>query len=171
MKRVLAAFILFLGFILCLSGPGWTQGKTQPKKGASMPGASGAALRDYLQKQDYQKNWKMWPGLGAFYPGQSPHGALLTTYVNNVALKAIRGKKGKLPNGSIVAKENYSADKKYLALTVMYKIKGYDPQAGDWFWTKYAPDGKVQGEGKIGGCINCHKRKKSNDFIFSGPLK
>jgi hypothetical protein len=168
MKNGLAAFILFLGLSLCLSGPGWTQGKT---KAASMPEASGAALWEYLQKEDYQKNWKMWPGTKAFYPGKSPHGALLTTYVNHIALRAIQEKKGKLPDGSIVAKENYSADKKYLALTVMYKVKGFNPPADDWYWAKYAPDGKIEGEGKIEGCINCHGKKRSNDFIWTAPLK
>jgi hypothetical protein len=171
MKKMLAASILFLGLILCLSGPGWAQGKTQPKEGASMPEASGAALWDYLQKESYQKNWKMWPGTKVFYPGKSPHGALLTTYVNNIALKAIQGKEGKLPDGSVVAKENYSADKKYLALTVMYKVKGFNPRADDWYWAKYAPDGKVDGEGKIEGCINCHAKKRNNDYIWTAPLK
>jgi hypothetical protein len=169
MKKVLAAFISFLGISLSLSPLGWSQGKTPIE--ASLPGASGTALGDYLKMQDYEKSWKMWPGTGAFYPGKSPHGALLTTYVNDIALKAIEGKEGKLPVGSIVAKENYSADKKYLALTVMYKIKGYDPEGGDWYWARYTPDGKVKGEGKMRGCLNCHRKKRSNDYIFTAPLK
>jgi hypothetical protein len=29
------------------------------------------------------------------------------------------------------------------AITVMYKIKDYNPADGDWFWVKYSPDGKA----------------------------
>ncbi len=61
--------------------------------------ANGKALWDYLKKENYAKNWKMWPGKEAFYPGQEPHGALLTTYVNKTAYMAIEGKKGQLPDG------------------------------------------------------------------------
>ena len=176
MKKIWVTFIVLLGLTLSLPGPGWAQGKAQPKKPepkkeGSMPTASGTALGDYLQKENYQKNWKMWPGTGAFSPGKSPHGALINIYVNDIVLQAVQGKKGKLPDGSVVAKENYSADKKYLALTVMYKIKGYNPGADDWYWAKYAPDGKVEGEGKIEGCINCHGKKRNNDYIWTAPLK
>ncbi len=53
----------------------------------------------------------------------------------------------------------------------MYKVSGYNPAANDWFWAKYTPDGKIEAEGKIEGCINCHGKKRTNDFIFTGPLK
>jgi hypothetical protein len=113
----------------------------------------------------------MWPGKTALYKGTEPHGVLLTTYVNGAALKAIEGKKGSLPVGAIVAKENYMPDKKLAAITVMYKVKGYNPQAGDWFWVKYLPDGKIEAEGKVDMCIGCHGSKKENDYVFTGPLK
>jgi hypothetical protein len=76
-----------------------------------------------------------------------------------------------LPDGAIIVKENYSADKKLGALTVMYKVKGYNPQAGDWFWVKYLPDGKVAVEGKVDACINCHASAKANDYVGTAPLK
>ncbi|OGP94760.1 MAG: hypothetical protein A2Z19_03490 [Deltaproteobacteria bacterium RBG_16_54_18] len=133
--------------------------------------AEGAALWDYLKKADYAKKWEMWPGKSALYPGKEPHGALLTTYVNKTALAAIKEKKGMLPDGSIIVKENYTPDKKLAALTVMYKVKGYNPQAGDWFWAKYLPDGKIAAEGKVAGCIQCHASVKANDYVATGPLK
>lgn len=70
----------------------------------------------------------------------------MTTYVNGRAYRAIEKKSEMLPVGSIVMKENYSPDKKLMAHTVMYKVKGYIPQGGDWFWAKYAPDGKIEAE-------------------------
>ena len=34
-----------------------------------------------------------------------------------------------MEDSSIIVKENYTADKKFVALSVMYKIKGYNPAA------------------------------------------
>ncbi|MBI2251671.1 MAG: cytochrome P460 family protein [Armatimonadetes bacterium] len=133
--------------------------------------ASGRDIWDYLKKMDYAKKWKMWPGKGAFYKGKEPHGALLTTYVNDSAYMAITEKKGILPEGAIVAKENYSPDKKLMAITVMYKLKGYNPQRGDWFWAKYLSNGKIEGEGKMDMCINCHSMEEYNDYIMTSSLK
>lgn len=135
----------------------------------TMPGPDAEKLNEYLVKYSPYRSWSLWPGKGKLYRGREPHGALLTTFVNDIALFAIN--KGKaMKSGSIIAKENYSADKKFVALTVMYKIKGYNPQAGDWFWAKYAPDGSVQASGKVEGCINCHGTRRDNDYIFSGKM-
>ena len=131
----------------------------------------GAILWEQLKKMDYKAKFKMWPGKTSLYQGTEPHGSLLTTYVNIPALMNIVGKKGVLPEGSIVIKENYSADKKLMSVTVMYKVRAYNPDAGDWFWAKYAPDGKVEAEGKVDACIKCHSAKKDNDYIQTGSLK
>jgi hypothetical protein len=133
--------------------------------------ASGPALWDYLREADYENTWKMWPGKSAFYKGRAPHGAFLTTYVNGIAYDAIESKTGVIPFGAIVVKENYTPDKKLAATTVMYKVEGYDPEAGNWFWAKYAPNGKVSAAGKVKMCINCHGMKKDNDYIMTAPLK
>lgn len=34
-------------------------------------------------------------------------------------------------------------DKKLAAVTVMYKVKGYNPDAGEIFWMKFLQDGKI----------------------------
>ncbi|GAB4258467.1 MAG: hypothetical protein Kow0092_06090 [Deferrisomatales bacterium] len=133
--------------------------------------ASGSALWASLQAQDYRAHWKMWPGKTALYPGREPHGALLTTYVNDVALGAIQGKKGAMGPGAIVVKENYTPARQLAAITVMWKIPGYNPAAGDWFWVKYGPNGGIQKEGKVPGCIGCHSGAAGNDYLFTGPLQ
>lgn len=43
--------------------------------------------------------------------------------------------------------------------------------AGDWFWAKYTAAGKIEKEGKVSGCINCHSAVIDNDWIFTGPVK
>ncbi len=135
-----------------------------------MPAAKGADVISYLEKNDYQ-SWPLWPGKSKLYKGAHPHGAFLTTYVSAGAADAIKGKKGGIPDGGFIVKENYTPEKKLAAITVMYKKPGYNPDAGDWFWLKYAPDGTIQKEGKVGGCIGCHGSAKNNDWLFTGPVK
>lgn len=134
------------------------------------PGPDAAKLNEYIIKYDPYRAWSLWPEKGRLYKGTEPHGALLTTFVNDTAMHSIKKKK-EMADGSIIVKENYTADKKFVALSVMYKIKDYNSEAGDWFWVKYAPDGKVDASGKVKGCIDCHSKMKDNDFIFTGKVK
>jgi hypothetical protein len=113
--------------------------------------------------------WGTWPGYPGIYPGKSPHGAFLKLYANGIALKAAREGKP-MPNGAIIVKENYGKDQKTLmAITPMYKVKGYNPDAADWFWAKYAPDGTVAKSGKVKGCIDCHRTQEDKDWLFTTP--
>ncbi|TAN39696.1 MAG: hypothetical protein EPN25_10330 [Nitrospirae bacterium] len=134
------------------------------------PGPDAAKLNEYIIKYDPYRAWQLWPDKGRLYKGSQPHGALLTTFMNNAAYFSRQKKQG-MADRSIIVKENYTADKKFVALSVMYKIKGYNPAAGDWFWAKYSPDGKVEASGKVKACIDCHTRQADNDFIFTGTVK
>ncbi|MBI4286694.1 MAG: cytochrome P460 family protein [Chloroflexi bacterium] len=166
MKRILS-FVkllpaLFLAAILVVAGC-----KAAPR----LPPIDGTALYNYITKDNDYTKWKMWPGKSALYPGREPHGAMLTTYVTDNAFSAIQGKKGKIPEGSIIVKENYMPDRQLAAVTVMYKVKGFDPAHNDWFWLKYAPDGKIDVAGKVDMCYDCHGQQKDNDFIYTSSLK
>ena len=135
----------------------------------NLPAAEGEALWTYIDDTNPYEKWEMWPGYSGMYPGKSPHGAHLKLYANNIAIKAAREGKP-MPYGSILVKENYGKDKKTLmAITPMYKVKGYSPEAGDWFWAKYGPKGKIQAAGQVKGCIDCHSAKKAEDYIFTKP--
>jgi hypothetical protein len=113
--------------------------------------------------------WGTWPGYPGIYPGKSPHGAFLKLYANGLALKAAREGKP-MPNGAIIVKENYGKDQKTLmAITPMYKLKGYNPEVGDWFWAKYKADGTVEKSGKVKGCIDCHRTQEEKDWLFTTP--
>ena len=139
--------------------------------GGSMPPAEGQAVYDYITKTSPYQNWALFPGKDKLYKGQHPHGALLTSYVNDVALKGINNRVGVLDDGAIIIKENYMPDKNLGAVTVMYRVNGYDPDAGDWFWAKYKANGSIEKEGKVAGCIGCHTAAIGNDWIFTGPVK
>lgn len=161
-KRLIGSVLLLL--ILAGAGMGLAaEGKVLAPEGAAVVG--------FLTKTVDYRSWPLWPGKGTLYPGQHPHGAFLTTYVTPAAATAISARAGKLPDGAMVVKENYSAEKKLVAVTVMYRVKGYNPEGGDWFYLKYAPDGSIDKEGQVAGCIGCHAAVKGNDWLFTGPVK
>lgn len=135
-----------------------------------MPMPSGGDLRHHIIGQEpYKKNFELWPGKGEKYQGREPHGALLTTYVNDIALKSIKKQKG-MANNSIIVKENYTQEGNLAAVTVMYKVKGYNPAGGDWFWAKYDPEFNILAEGMVKGCLDCHGSAQTNDYIFTGKV-
>jgi hypothetical protein len=137
------------------------------EKGAELPAADGTDLMTYITETNPYENWQLFPGTSRLHEGMEPHGAYLTTFVNDKALEAIHSKTPMLPAGSIVVKENYTNDKKLAAVTAIYKISNFDPEVNDWYWLKYTPDGTIAAKGKVDGCISCHVRAKSSDWLFS----
>ena len=128
-------------------------------------------LWKYLESVCYDQ-WSPAGDRGDFRESDEPHGALVKTYMNRLAA----GNPKTLPSGSMVIKENYSPDKKLMAITLMYKQKGFNPEAGDWYWVKFMPNGKVaqmdtpRGKmniaGKAKGCIECHSGADGGDYSF-----
>ncbi len=133
---------------------------------AAMPPADATALWNHLQKVNYAASYKLFPGKGRMYPGSQPHGAFLTTYVNDAAFDALRGGSARLPAGSILVKENYMPDRSLAAVTVMYKVAGFDASNNDWYWLKRSADGTVEASGKPAGCIACHK-PAARDYVLT----
>ena len=117
------------------------------------------------------------------YTGTHPHGAILDTIDSKITVGS--------NEGIVIIKRNYGGEDvskmtvandpdKYLkAVTVMYKRTGYEPAHKDWFWVKYAPDGKILNNpkgtplaGRIGkdanaGCIACHKAAPGDDLVYN----
>ena len=144
---------------------------TQPTQGstASAEVPFEDRLWKYLQQAQY-RNWAPLPGVtGDAYDGNSPHGDKVKLYANRTAAAA----EGKLPAGTILIKENFdSTGSKLMAVTVMYRAEHFNPDAGDWHWTKYEADGTVSAmkgmrvTGKVGMCIDCHRSAGGDDFVF-----
>jgi hypothetical protein len=137
----------------------------------NLPDTSGAAMWAYLQQENYQQNWRLWPGKGELYEGTEPHGMLLTTYLNEAAFEALMNEAGEMPSGAIIVKENYTPGGTLDAVTTMYKVEGYNPDHNDWFWVKQSPTGVVDVEGRVEGCPNCHQAQAANDYIYTGALQ
>lgn len=135
---------------------------------AEMPNTDPDALWQYITKESPYEKWGFWPDHQGMQPGRAPHGPLHKVYVND---RAINSPKPPVQYGSIAVKENYGKDKELKAITVMYKVAGYNPDAGDWFWAKYSPAGKADKFGKPAGCVGCHGTRAKNDFILVHEFK
>ncbi|MFV1987191.1 MAG: cytochrome P460 family protein, partial [Gemmatimonadota bacterium] len=114
---------------------------------------------------------------GRLYPGQQPHGAQLTTMMNDVAYRALMSGAEVFPAGSIIVKQNFMPDGMLARVTTMYKSAGYNPDVNDWFFAKYLPTGELDAmpngmpmEGRLPGCQGCHLAKQDNDYIFTAEL-
>jgi len=129
---------------------------------AKMPGPDPDELWEYITETSPYTQWKFWDDHQGMLEGRAPHGPFHKVYVND---KAYNSPAFPLADGAIEVKENYNKKKKLAAITVMYKVKGYNPKAGDWFWVKYSPRGKAKPYGKLKGCISCHGAYEGNDFV------
>ncbi len=163
MKK-LSLIIGIVGIVVCLIGIQ----QINAGCGQEMPGPDPVALWNYITKVSPYKNWKFWPDHQGMQPGRAPHGPFHKVYVNEAAYTST---KPPVKYGAIEVKENYNKEKKLVVITVMYKVKDYNPSDGDWFWVKYSPDGKAKPFGKPRGCIGCHGTRAKNDFIIVHEFK
>lgn len=138
------------------------------KSDSEMPAADAQALWNYITEVSPYQEWGFWEDHKDMQPGNAPHGPFHKVFVNEVLQKATGVP---APYGSIQVKESYNQAKGKVALTVMYKVKGYNPEAGDWYWVRYSLEGKAGPEGKVQGCIGCHAVKADNDYILVHNLK
>lgn len=70
-------------------------------------------------------------------------------------------------SGTIAVKECHNNEGEISSISVMSRVKGYNPENGDWFWAKYTADGDIVRQGKVSGCIGCHQSADGGDFLFS----
>ncbi|MGH7468287.1 MAG: cytochrome P460 family protein [Longimicrobiales bacterium] len=148
-----------------------TPEQTAPQAAApatsNLPDTTAAALWAYLRQVDYSQNWRLWPGKDRLYKGTEPHGMLLTTYVNDLALDALTNGAQNMPPGALIVKENYMPDSTLAAITTMYRVQGYDAQHQDWFFAKHDPQGKVEVAGRVQMCQSCHQTAAGGGYLFS----
>jgi hypothetical protein len=123
----------------------------------------------YITVADPYTKWQMWPDSAKQQKGLSPHGhgAFVTVYLNGAAARSVAEAKG-MSNGSIIVVENYDAKRALTELTAMYKVDGYNRQAGDWYWLEGTPSGRVLRSGVVQACIDCHRAQSKNDYIWTG---
>jgi len=157
MKKIIIEVAFFVFWIACFT-----------TAYAQMPQPNASDLWNYITKVSLYTNWSFWPDYQDMQEGRSPHGSLNKVYVNDLALKSERPP---VAYGSIQVRETYGADKELRTITVMYKVKGYNPKDGDWFWAKYSTQGNAQVAGKPRECIGCHATRAKNDFVIVHEFK
>lgn len=166
------ALIAMMTFTACAGGDEDTESApaveatATPVTAAASVDTSGSALWEHLQQANY-RSWPKWPGKGELYQGTEPHGMLLTTYVNELALDALTNGAATMPAGAIIVKENYMPDSTFAAATVMHKVSGYNAEGGDWFWAKYDPKGVPEDAGRVAMCQQCHSANKQRDYLMT----
>lgn len=132
--------------------------------------------------------WPFEPGVpDGYYVGTEPHGMVLRSFVNDVAMADLDAGASRFSDGAIIIKENHMPgdvdvsgmtpkqavegfEGDLAVLTYMVKVEGYNPDAGDWFWGRQQPDGTIDAAGKVDGCIGCHTGAAGNDYVFNAPL-
>ncbi|MBS1985405.1 MAG: cytochrome P460 family protein [Bdellovibrionales bacterium] len=104
---------------------------------------------------------------------ENPHSTISKTY----ASKSAADDPKEFPMGSILIREDYDANRKRQSISVMYRIKDYDKDHGNWYWIKYLENGTVARgtdnkaiAGKVTTCIECHGKARGKDFVFSNDL-
>lgn len=135
---------------------------------ASPPGVTAADLWSDLQ--GYQKWWVLWPKTKPMHPGTPPHGAFVTIYVNLRAVRSVRWKEKAMLSRATILVEDYDANRTLTGISLMRKLEGFNPEDGDWFWAEYGPNGEVRAEGRVEDCIQCHRGRADNDYLFTAPL-
>ena len=136
----------------------------------SLNDMTGESLWNRISSDAPYENYSFWPSHEGIRPGQAPHGEFHRIYVNRTLSASLPATDRIAPNGSIIVKESLNASRELVSITVMAKTVGYNPEAGDWFWASYTPDGTVRVAGKPTGCIKCHEGMSDNDYVIVQAL-
>ena len=121
-----------------------------------------------ITETDPYQDWAQFPGVEGIIESAPPHGPMAQVFINTSVEAALENFSGRLPDESIIVKESFGeiTSEKADALTIMWKVSGFDPENNDWFWANITPEGVVNAEGKVAGCTSCHSGARDNDFVF-----
>jgi len=128
----------------------------------------------FTEYSDDEDSFVLFPGTTDMQVGNSPHGALVTILINDVAVNSINAGNDIFDYGSHIIKKNCTSDGELAVYTNMVKIEGFDPTRGDWYWVQYDADGTVSTTvdgttlaGAVDTCIDCHSAVSDTDWVFT----
>lgn len=119
---------------------------------------------------DYQ-TWNQLENWQGILPSESVHGVAMQTWYNDIAYDALMIIDiNTMPENSIIVKEGYqdANGTDINTITVMKKINGYNPDAGDWYWASFNPDGSSNASGIVDFCVSCHAGSQV-DYLLIDP--
>ena len=127
-----------------------------------LPKAEAKAVWKYITQDNPFTEWAFWSDHQGTSDSATLHSPKHKIYTNKEAQESTAPP---LQDGSMLVQYILTPADEIQAVAVMYKVKGYNPDAGDWFWGKYTPTGEVEAAGKVERCIACHTDKADNDYI------
>ncbi|HET6362551.1 MAG TPA: hypothetical protein VFH11_10895, partial [Gemmatimonadota bacterium] len=128
---------------------------------------TGEAIFAWLNAERYRETWELLPGTLPLHSGAEPHGALLTTYANPLALEAIERAALSMPPGAAIAVEDHLADSTLSTISVMVRLTDPDPESGEWHFGRFGSAGEVEA-GPMDSCRSCHVLEP--DLVFGWEL-
>lgn len=128
---------------------------------------AGDAIFAWLEGERYRETWELLPGTAPFHPGANPHGMLLTTYANPVALEALERTAPSMPAGAALAVEDYLADSTLATISVMLRVAVPEPDSMEWRFARFAPTGEIE-VGQTDACRSCHVVEP--DLVFGWEI-
>jgi len=139
-----------------------------PPGSSGSPSPTGEQLVTLIMETDPYQQWAQFPDRQGTLPSVLPHGPMSRVFISGEVESALTDFAGQLPDGSIIVKENVGTSSQVTeaALTVMWKVAGFDPPNHDWFWANVTPDGGIVAEGRVQSCTVCHGGVRDNDFVF-----
>lgn len=184
--------LMLSAIVLTISGLAWCQLADAQGSGSSRSTPSRPA-RPQTTKEFADSLWRFivrpqspytkWetlpPGNAERRPvDEQTHGPNPKVYANPAAIQDAKSP----PVGSILVIEDYSADGKTRnSVSIMYRVKGTDPEHSDWYWMRYLPNGSlatIDGTpggkpmaGKVMSCIDCHEKAAGKDLVFTNDAR
>lgn len=160
-----------------------TTGSSSTGGGSESAGSTGGADPGFGTPEDLTiannllgeiAGFSQWPSFAdkvGVVASVAPHGPFARYYLNSVA----HADPVNMADGSIVIKQNLATQDPAAvdSVTLMRRIAGYNPGAGDWFWLKLDSQGNIAQNdagthlaGRVAPCIACHAKADGADFVF-----
>ena len=128
---------------------------------------TGEAIFAWLNGEQYRETWQLLPGTSLLHAGTEGHGALLTTYVDPVAMEALERAERSMPAGAAIVVEDYLADSTLSTISVMARVYDPDGESGEWRFVRFGTAGEVEA-GPMDACRSCHVLEP--DLVFGWEL-
>jgi len=117
-------------------------------------------------------DWPDWTRINASLLESEGHGnSWVDIVVNDLAKDTYLSADAPFAECSVVVKPLYVGDNRDMisSLFVMVKMPaGYDPENSNWWYGKFDASGTyASAQGRVEGCIECHKDAAETDYMFS----
>jgi hypothetical protein len=144
----------------CAGEQNQTENETAQQAEPSKEETNQLAIELWNDEVTWFETWDLIPGTTELHEShENPHGKFGSVFGNELAVATVEHGSKVMPEGAIIARENFNDRKELLRITVMLK------RDGEWFWVVYSPDGVVELAGKLNKCMECHS-KALNDKVY-----